>query len=108
MTFFQRSKWHGQLAKPLENRRLSQIPPDLVKKRQFQGALETPTQRIEGVVRAVLCPPLARWWSFKLIFFEQPRNQATKPVKLCSFVALLFNHSPFRMPQGQRVAWLAQ
>jgi hypothetical protein len=37
---------------------------------------------------------------FGLKFFEQPRNQATKPEKLCSFVALLFNHSdphsPFR------------
>jgi hypothetical protein len=25
--------------------------------------------------------------------FEQPRNEAIKMAKLCSFVALLFNHS---------------
>jgi hypothetical protein len=29
-------------------------------------------------------------------FFEQPRNKATKMAKLCSFVALLFNHSALR------------
>jgi len=29
---------------------------------------------------------------FALKFFEQQRNQATKTAKLCSFVALLFNH----------------
>jgi hypothetical protein len=29
-------------------------------------------------------------------FFEQPRNQATKAAKLCSFVALLLNHSALR------------
>jgi hypothetical protein len=30
---------------------------------------------------------------FALKFFEQQRNKATKTAKLCSFVALLFNHS---------------
>ena len=35
-----------------------------------------------------------------MMFFEQPRNQATKPAKLCSFVALLFNHSAIRNCQG--------
>ena len=36
MTCFQRSKGHGQLAKPLEYGHLSQIRSKLVKKRQFQ------------------------------------------------------------------------
>ena len=57
MTHCQRSKWHGQLPKPLGNKHLFQILSELVKKRQFQGVLETPTRPIVGVGRAILCPP---------------------------------------------------
>ena len=52
---------------------------------------------------AVGCGAHARGWAMTEIrfepahsalkFFEQLRNQATKMAKLCSFVALLFNHS---------------
>jgi hypothetical protein len=37
-------------------------------------------------------------------FFEQPRNKATKMAKLCSFVALLLNHSALLAASKQLAA----